>query len=126
MRILREKMGVLKMCHNCNSELMVNEEDFVPFVDILCGEINHGAPDLCCRWTCPVCGERGSCWLYELPDAWRSPIRLRMKEEELAKEKLFNDPQRREEFAEKWWYPKRPTADQIAPLPRKWWQIFKP
>lgn len=77
MKIVHERPGVTVICQYCNSVYLIEASDIHAKVDILCGEVNKGAPDFSAFWCCPVCGKSAGKWLYELPAEWRDGIKKR-------------------------------------------------
>lgn len=78
MKLLEEKPGVKITCHGCTSVFSIDETDVTARIDVICGQVNTGAPDLTAELPdCPVCGTRNSRWLYELPGQWREGILAR-------------------------------------------------
>lgn len=91
MKIIQERQPLQIVCVNCNSLYEVSEGDVTAVVDMISGQINHGAPDFRADWKCPVCKGSAGRWLYELPAEWREPIKQR-GEPELST-KMHNDMQ---------------------------------
>lgn len=75
MKILKEHSGLEIQCHDCTCIYLVEENDITCSQDILCAEINCGAPDFIATWKCPICQKSTGKWLYELPSIWRDGIK---------------------------------------------------
>lgn len=68
MKIISTRPAFRHTCENCNSIYEVEEKDVTAQNDKL---------DFSANWTCPVCGNVATTWLYMLPHEWRDPIKQR-------------------------------------------------